>query len=512
MLIRRERCRPSRRNSTAEATTAGSSAPSVTSNVPSRRTASCRPGDLGHPADVLARRDPIAGLDDQPVLEREDDVVEIVEVDPPAERREQGLRDQPLDDPLLGSVVADRLELDLADGAGDDRAEVADARRGHGLAQPDRPSERGGLEDLGVRDRDPDADAGSLADLGRAPGEMGQLGEELLHEARHRDRRLVVAAVEPLLLLVDDRELVVEGPRIVRPDLRPEAVLERRDDPAAARVVLGVRARDDEQVEREADREAADLDVALLEDVQQAHLDPLGEVRQLVDREDPAVGARDQAVVEGHLVAEVAALGDPDRVDLADQVGDRDVRRRQLLGVAALARQPVDRGRVAVLGDDREGARRDRSRRVVVQLAAADDRDRVVEQADQEAGESGLRLAALAEEDEVLAGDDRVLDRGQDALVIADDAADDRPAQGEPGEQVRAELRLDRARRPAGRAQRSEGLWLASGIGGRRWHGRRAYDRARGPSNGQQAVSKMIGRALYRGPWGTFQPARSRSS
>ena len=168
--------------------------------------------------------------------------------------------------------------------------------------------------------------------------------------------------LEALLLLVDDRELVLERPRVVRPDLRPEAVLERGDDPAAARVVLGVGRRDDEQVERQADGEAADLDVALLEDVEQADLDPLGEVRQLVDREDAAVRARDQAVVERQLVAEVAALGDADRVDLADEVGDRDVGRRELLGVAPVARQPVDRRLVAVLVDGGPSGRADRAR------------------------------------------------------------------------------------------------------------------------------------------------------
>ena len=114
-------------------------------------------------------------------------------------------------------------------------------------------------------------------------------------------------------------------PRVVGPDLRAEAVLERRDDPAAVGVVLGVGAGDDVQVERQADRVAADLDVALLHDVEQADLDPLGEVGQLVDGEDAAVRARDQAVVDGQLVGEVAALGDLDRVDLADQVGDGDV-------------------------------------------------------------------------------------------------------------------------------------------------------------------------------------------
>ena len=229
------------------------------------------------------------------------------------------------------------------------------------------------------------------------------------------------SAVEAPLLLADDGHLVLERPRVVRPDLRAEPVLERRDDPAARRVVLRVRGGHDEQVERQPDDEAADLDVALLEDVEQADLDPLGEVGQLVDRDDAAVRARDEPVVEGQLVREVAALGDLDRVDLADEVGDRDVGRRQLLGVAPVARQPVDGRRVAVALDDRPRRRADGRGRVVVELAAADDREPVVEQADQGAGHARLRLAALAEEDEVLAGEDRVLDGRHDRVVVADD-------------------------------------------------------------------------------------------
>ena len=165
--------------------------------------------------------------------------------------------------------------------------EVGHARRRERLAQPDRALERGRFEDLGVRDGHADADAAALADVGGATGEVGQLGDELLHERRHdhgRDRRR--SGSKRVRLLADDRHLVLERPRVVGPDLRPEAVLERRDDPAAARVVLGVGRRDDVQVERQPDDEAADLDVALLEDVEEADLDPLGEVRQLVDRED----------------------------------------------------------------------------------------------------------------------------------------------------------------------------------------------------------------------------------
>ena len=134
-------------------------------------------------------------------------------------------------------------------------------------------------------------------------------------------------------------------------DLRAEAVLQRRDDPAAVRVVLRVGRREEDQVEREADLVAAHLDVALLEHVEQADLDALGEVGQLVDGEDAAVGARDEAVVERELVGQVAALGHLDRVDLADQVGDRRVGRGELLAVATATVDPLDRGVLAVLGD-----------------------------------------------------------------------------------------------------------------------------------------------------------------
>ena len=145
-----------------------------------------------------------------------------------------------------------------------------------------------------------------------------------------------------------DLDLVLDRARVVRPDLGAEAILERRDDAAAAGVVLRVRAGHDEQVERQPQGVATHLDVALFEDVEQADLDAFGEVGQLVEAEDAAIGAGDEPVVDGRLVGEVAALGDLDRVHLADQVGDRDVGRGQLLGVSAVAWQPVDRRLVAL--------------------------------------------------------------------------------------------------------------------------------------------------------------------
>jgi len=52
----------------------------------------------------------------------------------------------------------------------------------------------------------------------------------------------------------------------------------------------------------------------------------------------------------GKLVGQVAALGHLDGVNLADEVGDGDVRRGQLLAVAILRGQPGALGLIAFLG------------------------------------------------------------------------------------------------------------------------------------------------------------------
>ena len=152
-------------------------------------------------------------------------------------------------------------------------------------------------------------------------------------------------------------ELVLDGPGVVRPDLRAHAVLEGRDDAPPAGVVLGVRAGHEEQVQGQPQVVAAHLDVPLLEDVEQADLDPLREVRQLVEREDAPVRARDEPERDGRRVRQVATLRDLDGVHLADEVRDGDVRRGQLLAVAAVPRQPLDGRRIAVRRDALAGSR-----------------------------------------------------------------------------------------------------------------------------------------------------------
>ena len=130
----------------------------------------------------------------------------------------------------------------------------------------------------------------------------------------------------------------------------------------------------------------------------------LGEVRQFVDTEDAAVAARDQAVMDGQLVGQVAPLGDLDRVHLADQIGDRDVGGGQFLAVALLPPDPAEERAIALLGEHFLALAGDRRERVLRDLRGLQDRDLVVEQHQQRSNEPRLGLAALAQEDDVLPG------------------------------------------------------------------------------------------------------------
>ena len=96
--------------------------------------------------------------------------------------------------------------------------------------------------------------------------------------------------------------------------------------------------------------------------------------------------------------------------------------------------------------------------RVVVDLAAGDDRRPLVEQADEGADQAGLALPALAEQHEVVAGEQGALDLGDDGVVEADDAGQGRGAGGEAGDEVLADLGLDAAVDVPGGAQFAEGV------------------------------------------------------
>ena len=236
----------------------------------------------------------------------------------------------------------------------------------------------------------------------------------------------------------------------MRPDLGAVAVFERGDDAPAVGVVLGVGRGDDEDVQVEADLVAADLDVALLHDVEQADLDAFGEVRQLVDREDAAVGPRHQAVVDGELVRQVAAFGHLDRVHLTNKVGDGDVRGRQFLAVALGAMQPADRRAVSEVGDDGLALRADRREGILRDLRPIDGGRPLIEQRGEAADDARLRLPTLAQQDHVLPGEDRVLDLRDDGLFETDDPREQIASVPQAGDQVLPHLLADRQHLEAG--------------------------------------------------------------
>jgi len=103
-------------------------------------------------------------------------------------------------------------------------------------------------------------------------------------------------------------------------------------------VVLGIGGEDEEDVEREAERIALNLNVAFLHDVEEADLNFSGEVGELIDGKDAAIGSRKKAVVDGEFIGEVAAAaGRPDGIDIADDVGHGYVGRSELFDKAILA-------------------------------------------------------------------------------------------------------------------------------------------------------------------------------
>ena len=354
-----------------------------------------QPGQEVEGADLFAGDDHGAGLDG---------VDEQREVDPTemlADRLGRGGAEQVLEDLALATLLA-ALELDLPTEHLDRALEVDDPGDRIGLALARRPVQSSGGEGLRAGDREPSGDARALVDTAGLAQVSGEPGQDL-HE-------IVGDVGDQMRLLTDHCHLVVELHRVVGADLGTEPVLERGDDPAAVGVVLGVRAGDHEHVERQPQHVAADLDVALLHHVEHRDLDPLGEVGQLVDCDDSPVGPGDQAEMNGLGIPERTPLSHLHRVDVADQVGHGRVRGGELLGVPLVAVPPRDRQVHAGLLRPPPGHRGDRLVGVLGELRPVDDGRPLVEQPDEGAQQPSLALPALAEEYDVVAGQDRPLE------------------------------------------------------------------------------------------------------
>ena len=187
------------------------------------------------------------------------------------------------------------LQLDLARDRGKRRIEIDDARHSQRLTRLQRAALRVREHVLHHRNRQALRDTGALIHLLVLAREK----RKLLHHFGDVDGNLRFdrrAPLEPRFLF-GDGDAVLQIRRIVRADLAADAILERRHDLAARRVVFRIRREHEHDIERQAHRVALNLHVAFLHDVEQADLNLAGQVGQFVDGEDAAIGARQQAVV-----------------------------------------------------------------------------------------------------------------------------------------------------------------------------------------------------------------------
>jgi hypothetical protein len=114
------------------------------------------------------------------------------------------------------------------------------------------------------------------------------------------------------------------------------------------------------------------------------------------------------------------------------------------------------RGVLALLGDEVACVLRHRVVRVVVDLGSGDHRQPLVEQRGEAADHARLGLAALTEEDHVVAGEECVLELREDGVLVAEHTGEEHLAGGHLGDGVPAELLLHRHRLPTGLAELAE--------------------------------------------------------
>ena len=128
---------------------------------------------------------------------------------------------------------------------------------------------------------------------------------------------------------------------IVGVDHRTDAVFQLRDDLSAAVIGRRIGRKQNQHVDLETDRIAANLHVAFLKDIEQTDLYRLVEFGQFVDGENPPMHPGDQSEMEGFLGRQAHSPGQLGRVDLADHVGEFGAGGKAFC-VTLLARPPGD--------------------------------------------------------------------------------------------------------------------------------------------------------------------------
>ena len=151
-------------------------------------------------------------------------------------------------------------------------------------------------------------------------------------------------------------------------------------------------------------------------------------------------------------------------VDIADHVGDGDVRRGQLFDIAVLAVEPGDGHIVGFFGHQIAAAAADRRVGAVVDFAAGEVRGPFVEQAGELADEAGFGLPPQSEENKVVARQDGVDHLRNHRIFVSDDAGKERRTALNFADQVLAEFVLHSAADQFGLGKRT-GTKGAEGTG-----------------------------------------------
>ncbi len=226
--------------------------------------------------------------------------------------------------------------------------------------------------------------------------------------------------------LFRDANSVFKGARIVGKNLGVNSVFQRCNNIAAVRVVLGICREHDHKVERYPDVETTDLNIFFLHDIKEADLDSGLKVRKFVDSEDSSIRAGNDPEVNRPLVRVVEPLRRGlNRVDVADEVGNRDVRGREFFPVSGIAVEPLDLDVVPVLLDEIHAALAHWLEGVVIDFASLDDGNELVEKIHETPNDSRLRLAAEAKENHVVPCEQCVYDGGRYGFLVADDCGEE---------------------------------------------------------------------------------------
>ena len=168
--------------------------------------------------------------------------------------------------------------------------------------------------------------------------------------------------------------------------------------------------------------------------------------------------------MDGFLVGQVAPLGDLDRIDLADQIGDRNVGGGQLLGVALVAADPFDFQFLAGFGQLAPAFLADRRHRTVIDLASLDRRHPFVEQVGQRSDDARLGLPAFAQEHHVMPGEDAVFDLGNDRVFVTENPRHQALLVAQQPEQIVAHLNAHRLDLVAGPLEFAHGSNLQQAL------------------------------------------------